>query len=552
MKIKSFTIKNYRSIRSLKIDNLNPINVFFGKNNVGKSNILRGLHLAFYSLRNNEMYLPDTMFHNRNIYKPIEITINLILEEDFFDAEKVSSDLNERIENIRSVVAEEKEIFKESVVNEIGKFIEMSESFKPIRKLHLKIDLDYDEKINSVKVLIKDLESKYQFDYVKYKTLYEKLNNAIKDGVNNERKKSFEDMLSELSLLGIDTDKLRGRYVDPRVIGGEIEYLKEKIIDSSMRIMSAKRGDHDEYELRRKVSYLLDNYTKTVQEQKDKKILEPFLNTFNIVKEYFDKISNNFILISNKEYFNKGPFYYRGGKQVEFFDVERFMGRLASLIESPSKKERELIQKFNSVFSKSYGDLGELEIRKFREGVLAIFDNSFTSLPIENQGLGIQDLFLYLAHMILFDSAIISIEEPEGGLSTKNQRVLRDTILNIYSGSDKQIFISSHSEEFETQNSYVIEMGKEGTTEISRMEDEKEYEEKIDEILIKRKLEEEKENYEAILKEVAEKQIALDVLNYIEKLKDGEKADSQKISKELGYEKKKVEEILKGIIKRKK
>ena len=31
MKIEAFTIKNYRSIKELKIENLNPVNVFFGK-----------------------------------------------------------------------------------------------------------------------------------------------------------------------------------------------------------------------------------------------------------------------------------------------------------------------------------------------------------------------------------------------------------------------------------------------------------------------------------------------------------------------------------------
>lgn len=87
MRIESFTIKNYRSIRKLKIENLNPVNVFFGKNNVGKSNILRGLHLAFHSLKNNEIFLPDTIFYRRNSFVPIEITTDLILEEDFCDTE---------------------------------------------------------------------------------------------------------------------------------------------------------------------------------------------------------------------------------------------------------------------------------------------------------------------------------------------------------------------------------------------------------------------------------------------------------------------------------
>jgi ABC-type multidrug transport system ATPase subunit len=153
--------------------------------------------------------------------------------------------------------------------------------------------------------------------------------------------------------------------------------------------------------------------------------------------------------------------------------------------------------------------------------------------------------------MILFDPAIIAIEEPEGGLSTENQITLHNIIEDVYSGSDKQIFISSHSKEFETPSSYIIEMGKEGTIEISRKEEEKEYEEKIGGILVNRRLEEEKAQYEALLREVTEREIALDILNYISKLGDEEKVDAQKISNELGYKKEKVEEVLSDILMKK-
>jgi hypothetical protein len=276
-----------------------------------------------------------------------------------------------------------------------------------------------------------------------------------------------------------------------------------------------------------------------------------FFKTFNIVKGYFGKISDNFILIPNKEYFSKGPFVEKGGKQIEIFDINRFYDKLASLIESPGKKERELIKKFNGIWSKSYRDFGELEIRKFQKRVFAIFDTGFNALPIENQGLGIQDLFLYLAYTILFDPAIIAIEEPEGGLSTENQKTLHNIIEDVYSGSDKQIFISSHSKELETPSSYIIEMSKGGTTEISRKEEEKEYEDKIGGILVNRRLEQEKELYEALLREVTGREITLDILNYIRKLGDEEKVDAQKISNELGYKKEKVEEVLSEILMKK-
>ncbi|KAF5429984.1 hypothetical protein C5S36_14195 [Candidatus Methanophagaceae archaeon] len=95
-----------------------------------------------------------------------------------------------------------------------------------------------------------------------------------------------------------------------------------------------------------------------------------------------------------------------------------------------------------------------------------------------------------------------------------------------------------------------MEMGKEGTREISRKEKEKEYEEKIEEVLIKRKLEQEKEQYAVLLREVTEREITLDILNYISKLGDEETVDAQKISRDLGYKKEKVEEVLSEILRR--
>jgi len=546
MKIGAFAIKNYRSIKELKIENLNPVNVFFGKNNVGKSNILRGLHLAFFCLKNDEIFLPDTMFYKRDIYKPIEITVDLILEEDFFNTAKVGNALREGIENIGWVVADEEGIFKDNL-KEVKGFIEESESFKPLNNLRLKVKLDYNEETSDVGILIEDLESDYRFDYGKYEILYIKIVDIITEKVNDNITAFTKSTLSELASLDLPAEVVNRFIRDlrqemfPLII--DIDYIDEYL---GRHISRIKDSVH-----RREALAIVGAYKRKLQEQRDKPQLKHFSKTFNIVKEYLNKISDNFILVPNKEYFPKGPFDEKDGEQIEIFEIERFEDKLLSLIESPSKKERELIQKFNSIWSKSYGDLGELEIRKFREEVFAIFDTGFTALPIENQGLGIQDLFLYLVHIILFYSAIIAIEEPEGGVSTENQRILYNIIEDVYSGSDKQIFISSHSKEFETPNSYIIEMGKEGTKEISRREKGKEYEEKIEGILINKRLVKEKEQYEALLREVTEREITLDILNYISKLGDEEKVDAQKISDELGYKKEKIEEILSEILSKK-
>jgi len=546
MKIESFTIENYRSIKKLKIDNLNPINVFFGKNNVGKSNILRALHLAFYCLNDDKIFLPDTMFFNRNIYRPIEIMLDLSLEEDFSNAEKVDNGLRDGTGGITSLVVAEEAMFGRRM-KIVQQFVEESTSFRLLGRLRLQIRLSYNEETTDVSVLVKDLKSDYEFDYGKYRTSYRTLDASIKRGIRDEKEGIWEPLMSTLSRLGIDRDEISPyfqrfkRFPDPE----DTEMMMSRLHRYVSTVKEPRRREEALALMERSMEILTNPRSE---------VIEPFSTTFNVVKQYFDKISDNFILIPNKEYFSRAPLVRKEvkGEQVEIFSVDEFMQRLLALIESPNRRERELIQKFYGIYNKSYSELGKLEtITKVRDEIFIIFGTSLTSLPVKEQGLGVQDLFLYLAHMVLFDSAIIAIEEPEGGLSTENQRLLHDIIEDVYSEGDKQIFLSSHSEEFETPNSYVIEMGTDGTKEISRMEKRNEYEKKIDEVLIKRKLAEEKEHYEALLKEVTERQMALDILSYINKLGDEEKIDAQKISNELGYEKGKVREVLKEITKEK-
>ncbi len=483
MRIKSFTIKNYRSIKELKIDNLNPVNVFFGKNNVGKSNILRALHLAFYCLRVDTVFFPDAMFFNRNIYKPIEVIIDLILDGDFCDEKQFQIDLQEAIQNIGSVVASKGE-FLAGMTNKIDEFVEKSSSFHPLKDLRLKIRASSGEKTTDVGISIEDVRTDFAFDYQRYKDSYREIARLIKEKMRGEAERTFRQITSDLGRLGLDLKEMR-YYLDRfREFPADPEETERIIYRLERSLDQIENRDK-----RHEASMVLAHYREILSEPKPDPI-EVFSKPFDMVKGYFHKMSDNFVLIPNKEYFPKSPFLDRDRKErIEIFDMNRFIGWLVSIIGSPSRKERDSIDKFYGIFNESYSHLGRLEtITKIRNEVFAIFGTSITSLPIDDQGLGVQDLFLYLAHMILLDAAIIAIEEPEGGLSTENQKLLHSIVEDVYSDSDKQIFITSHSEEFETPNSYIIEIGSDGTKQISRMIKQSEYEQKIENVLIKRRL----------------------------------------------------------------
>jgi len=545
MKIESFIIRNFRSIKDLQLRNLDAINVFFGKNNVGKSNILRALHLAFYCLRSSEIYLPETMFFSRNIYRPIEIEMDLDLYKGFREPEGISNALKDAIENISSVPDIKNETSDE-LANELDQFVEMSYSFTPLRKVHLKVRLGYSEETSDIGILIEAPEVNHTFDYEAYRTTYSKLEKLVTRKRFFEIEQAFKSISIELSRVGIDMDE-----VDPFFRRPRRYKIESDDIDMMLARLQRYVSKIDDLDKREYSMVLLDRYREKLKQPKSE-IVESFSKVFDIVKDYFQTISESFILIPNKEYFLRGPFNERDGERIQIFNMDNFLDRLLSFIESPNTIGRGLVRKFYSVFNESYSDLGRLEsITKLRDEVFAIFGTNLTSLPIADQGLGIQDLFLYLANMILFDPAIVAIEEPEGGLSMENQIRLRNIINDIYLEDDKQIFISSHSEEFETKNSYIIEMGSEGTKEIGRVEKKDEYEEKIDKILISKKLEAEKTQLEAILRNVSEKQMTLDILNYINNLGDEEEINPQEIAEKLGYKTEKVQKILTQVARKK-
>lgn len=70
MKIKSFSVSNFRSITSAhKIDMANDLTILIGKNNEGKSNLLRALQVAMDALqRSSERRLRNYIIDRLGIY----------------------------------------------------------------------------------------------------------------------------------------------------------------------------------------------------------------------------------------------------------------------------------------------------------------------------------------------------------------------------------------------------------------------------------------------------------------------------------------------------
>lgn len=84
MKIKEISINNFRSIgdKPVTINLIKKISVIIGKNNSGKSNILKALQKV-KQCQSNKFTFGELDYHNRNQSKPFRFTFHLISDDPF-------------------------------------------------------------------------------------------------------------------------------------------------------------------------------------------------------------------------------------------------------------------------------------------------------------------------------------------------------------------------------------------------------------------------------------------------------------------------------------
>ncbi len=92
MRFKNIKIKNFRNFKNINL-NVSNKNVFFGLNDVGKTNFLYALRYVF-DRDVRRFNLIESDFHNKNLEKPIEILITLdISDTECTDCQKLRAQL---------------------------------------------------------------------------------------------------------------------------------------------------------------------------------------------------------------------------------------------------------------------------------------------------------------------------------------------------------------------------------------------------------------------------------------------------------------------------
>lgn len=86
-RIIGLSVENYRSIEKLKLNNLGNINIFVGKNNSGKSTILKSIETVI-KIMNKQLIVrmfDKKDFHSNQINLPIKIASSFLLEDSVFE-----------------------------------------------------------------------------------------------------------------------------------------------------------------------------------------------------------------------------------------------------------------------------------------------------------------------------------------------------------------------------------------------------------------------------------------------------------------------------------
>ncbi|MHC1600615.1 MAG: hypothetical protein ACXQS5_07370, partial [Candidatus Methanospirareceae archaeon] len=169
-----------------------------------------------------------------------------------------------------------------------------------------------------VQVSIEDMESDYKFDYGEYKNLYKKLDRIIRKTIRDKKERTTNSFLHDLSIQGVDINRLT-----PVTVSRDY-YLNSR----SLSFLKIRINEIKDPANRNEAMFVLNQYLEETQEPRD--LFRPFSETFNIVKKYFEKISDNFILIPNIGYFPKVPLAgtKSSGTSIKIFDIERFYKKI--------------------------------------------------------------------------------------------------------------------------------------------------------------------------------------------------------------------------------
>lgn len=122
MEIKNLKISNYKSIKQIELENINPFSVFVGPNAAGKSNVFEALEFLNISNTTSNAFSALRLFgkaediFNKNLNSDYTIDLNCTLSENNFPSVSISADsiendfsVNKSSQDIKSAIFHDKD-----------------------------------------------------------------------------------------------------------------------------------------------------------------------------------------------------------------------------------------------------------------------------------------------------------------------------------------------------------------------------------------------------------------------------------------------------------
>lgn len=425
MKIKKIEIQNYKTIKRLNVDFYNDITLIVGKNNIGKSNVLKAIEIFFEYIEKRE--IPASL--NYDDFR--KNSTQLILSITFDEVDKL-------IDNLKSYLIEEAE--KKRPNQERIKYYEiLYRTFQLFEnrfhefccKLIIPRNKEDEPQIDIIK-------SASESKQTKFKDLLSKRHYAEKyfSDIFKEKQQSLNDWF-EYKWLKIETNEDGKKYVS----------CFDKVVDISLEKVN---------ELNEKVihKHIID-YIKETQKffyvpayrggktERD----EAINRLFDIIIEDLVKSKKG----STKDFDTVTDAIWGKGRNSNIYNLQSVIGsRLKNLTDDLKSDSISSIKEIE--FQPFSNDEIRRRILKIMLGNTSIFLNDGIKTSFESKGTGIQSSFMITLMKALskveFEenvNIILVIEEPEAFAHPQLIREIIDKISKEFSKGLFQFIITTHS-----------------------------------------------------------------------------------------------------------
>ena len=287
MKFESIILKNFRNYEELEI-NIGNKNVFFGLNDVGKTNFLYALRFVFdKDIRKNGFL--DTDYHNKNIDNPIEIIVKInILENECSDSLKLRAALS------GALMSEDENVY----IKLKADYDKKEMIGKPKMFWGGNLERLEEMKSYSYSMEIDNVFNVYYIDaYVDMYSLFKKNINILIKNDKEKDKRELEDIRGIMSELNARVSKLSGVKKFESRITPEYKQFKDEGISVAIKSEIAIKGLYSNL-----VPYIKELNTEALYPtagEGRKKILT--YSMYDIIAEEEKKLKINIFLVEEPE-----------------------------------------------------------------------------------------------------------------------------------------------------------------------------------------------------------------------------------------------------------